>query len=433
MPICSGKKGMIKMELFFELLRYAVTLFFGVFVSASFLNIRMTWQNIFALFSFSILDLSLQALLFLWHSVVRITMLYPLIVHLPLLLLFCLVYRRNLFTSVIAITTAYLCCCTATWISVIAETTGSSPLLVNILYTLILIVTGILVILFIASPFSAILRKPPHALLSFGIFPIFYYIFDYTATIYTEWLYSHNQIAVEFPPLLLCICYLVFCTVYFREYEEKQEMENRTHLIELKQEHSDKEISMMKRNEAAISLLRHDMRHFLNNIALYIEQGDMEKAQEYIYEIIQSVDATSRKKYCANETVNMILSSYEQVIREKQIEFTYNLKIPAELKVSDVDMTSILSNGMENAIHAVCMPDCQHKIIELNMTESGGKLLISLTNTFGQPPQFIDGIPVSRRKDHGFGTHSILYTTEKVKGNCHFTLAGDRFILQIVL
>jgi len=67
------------------------------------------------------------------------------------------------------------------------------------------------------------------------------------------------------------------------------------------------------------------------------------------------------------------------------------------------------------------------------MTESNGKLFLSLENTFAVKPLIVDGMPVSRKKDHGFGTQSILYTTEKLKGNCHFALDGDRFLLQIVI
>ena len=421
------------MELFFELLRHAVTLIFGVFISAAFLSIRMTRRNVLTFCGFSAASLLLQAAIYSSHSIIRTAMIYPLIVHLPLLLLFVLGFRRKLFPSVISITAAYLCCCISTWSAAIAETGTVSSLAVNITYTLTLIATGILVILLVSGPFSAILKKESHALISFGIFPVFYYIFDYISTVYTEWLYSHAPIAVEFPPLLLCVCYLVFCTVYFREYEEKQDMENRTHLMEMKQAQSEKEITMMKRSEETISLLRHDMRHFLNNISWYIEQGETEKAQHYIHEIIESVDSTARKRYCTNETVNMILSSYEPIMEEHEIDFRFRLKIPPQLKISDVDMTSILSNGIENAIHAVCMPGCRQRIIELKMTESSGKLFISLENTFDKPPQIVDGMPVSRRKDHGFGTQSIQYTTEKAKGNCHFSLAGDRFVLQIVL
>ena len=421
------------MELFFELLRHAVTLFFGVFVSASFLSIRMTRKNILLLALFSAADLALQAFLFLTESVQFITMLYPLIVHLPLLLLFQLVLRKDVFASVVAITTAYLCCCVSVWLTIIADSAGASALIINLTYTLVLIGTWVLIALFLAEPFAAILRKPQRALLSFGIVPIFYYGFDYVSTVYTEWLYSHNQIAVEFLPLLLCVCYLVFCTVYFREYEEKQEISNRSRMIEMKQQQSEKEIAMIKRSADTIALLRHDMRHFLNNISWYIENGEEEKAQEYIHEIIESVDNTASKRYCSNNTINMILSSYEYTIREKQIAFYYTLRIPPVLSVSDVDITSILSNGMENAIHAVSHPECRTRLIELAMTESGGKLFLSLENTYGVQPQIVDGMPVSREKNHGFGTQSILYTTEKLKGNCRFALEADRFLLQVVI
>lgn len=421
------------MELFFELLRHASTLIFGVYLSAAFLSIRMTKRNIAVLSIFSICELGLQAVLFSIYHTAKIAMMYPLLVHLPLLLLFVRLYRRGLFPTVIAITTAYLCCCISNWISLAAETVGAVPYLVNIIYTLALAGTASLILLYISVPFASILKKSTHELVSFGILPIFYYAFDYSATVYTEWLYTHNLIAVEFPPLLLCICYLIFCTVYFREYEEKREMENRSRLVEMKHSQSEKELIMMKRSEETISLLRHDMRHFLNNISGYISCGETEKAQEYIHEIIAQADSTAKKRYCANEIVNMILSSYEHILTEKEIDFRYSLKIPKEIQVSDVDMTSILSNGMENAIHAVCMPGCRERIIELKMTESGGKLFISLENTYGIKPEIIDGIPVSRRKNHGLGTQSIQYTTEKTKGNCHFSLAGDRFVLRIVL
>lgn len=421
------------MALFFELFRYAFTTIFGIFVSAAFLSVRMTRQNILFLGLFSVIDLGLQSLLFLFRSVVFISMLYPLLVHLPLLLLFLIVMKKEFVPSVIAITTAYLCCCISSWLTIIAESAGVPGLVADIIYTASLAGTSVIIYLFIREPFSAILKKPAHSLISFGIIPVFYYIFDYISTVYTEWLYSHNPIAVEFLPFLLCICHLVFCTVYFQEYEEKQELVNRSRMVEMKQEQSEKEIAMIRHSEETISLLRHDMRHFLNNISWYIENGDTEKAQEYIHEIIESVDSTASKHYCRNEIVNMILSSYEHIIAEKHIEFHSKLRLPAELPVSDVDITSILSNGMENAIHAVSTPECQKRVIELTMTESNGKLFLSLENTFAVKPLIVDGMPVSRKKDHGFGTQSILYTTEKLKGNCHFALDGDRFLLQIVI
>jgi len=231
----------------------------------------------------------------------------------------------------------------------------------------------------------------------------------------------------------MSICYLIFCTSYFKQYEEKIEAESLNKMMSLKQKQSDKEISLIKQNEKNIALLRHDMRHFFSNILNYIENDESEQAKEYIHSIIESVDSTAIKKYCSNETVNMILSSYENDISENHIDFKYSLNIPKELAIEDVDLTSILSNGMENAINAVLTQDMGKRIIELDMSERNGKILISLENTYGIVPEFVDGLPVTGAEGHGFGTQSIYYTSEKLKGNCHFSVVGDRFVLQVIL
>lgn len=221
---------------------------------------------------------------------------------------------------------------------------------------------------------------------------------------YTELLYSGNLIAIEFTPFLLCICYLAFCIIYFKQYEEKQEIENRNRMVELQYEQSKKDIKRIRQGEKAVSLLRHDMRHFLNNISVYIEKNESEKALDYIHSII-----------------------------ENGITFRYSINVPKNLPISDVDMTSILSNGLENAIHAVLPLDVQKRIIELRIMEKSEKLLLSLENSFVAPPTFVDGMPITHEKEHGFGTESIRYTVEKLNGNCHFSISNERFILQIVL
>ena len=88
---------------------------------------------------------------------------------------------------------------------------------------------------------------------------------------------------------------------------------------------------------------------------------------------------------------------------------------------------------MENAIHAVLSQNISEKIIELDMSERNGKLLLSLSNTYGTAPELIDGMPVTSAKGHGLGTQSIYYTARKLNGNCQFSVSDNRFILQIVL
>ncbi len=413
--------------------RYILTLLFGVFVSASFSGIRKSTKNTVLLSAFCISDLAFQWIVFYTQGIDKTTTLYPLITHLPLFLFLVLIMKKKPLPSLLSVTTAYLCCQICNWISVIPESAKAPHWAVNVTYGIAVIITFLFVLFLISPSISVLLEKPDRYLVPFCIIPVFYYAFDYTATVYTNLLYQGSVVAIEFVPFLLCVCYLIFCVAYFKQYEEKKELEDRNRLVRLKQEQSEKEIETMRRGEKAVALLRHDMRHFLSNIYVYIENGENEKAKEYINEIIKATDKTVNKRYCANETVNMILSSYENVMAENNIEFRYMIGIPESHRISDADVTSILSNALENAVHAVLPLPEEKRLIELNLTEKSGKTLLSLSNTYAVKPKMHDGMPVAESKDHGFGTQSIRYTTEKLNGKCQFSVTDDRFILQIIV
>ena len=421
-------------ELLLTGLRHLLTLLFGTAVSAAFLDLAPTRKNIVILSVFSGLDFILQSTLYLMLSSSLMFSLYPFTTHIPLILLLIFACKARPASAILAVLNGYLCCQISNWVSTIPQTFHCPDWSVDLTYIAVLAAIFPLVLKFAAGPIAKLLAKPASSLVSFAIVPASYYVFDYASTVYTKLLYAGNYITVEFPPFLLCVSYLIFCALYFRQYEEKQEAENRHRFILLKQQQSEKEMAAIRRSEQSIALLRHDMRHFLTAISDQIENGETEKAQEAIHEVISSVDKTARKKYSANETVNMILSSYETIMEENQITFHDTIRIPQTLSISDVDLTSILSNALENAVHGACEEnDPSKRRINLCMMESGSKLLISLENTCGKLPVFRGGMPVTTELGHGLGTQSIDYTVRKLNGNCQFSASDGRFLLQIVL
>lgn len=416
----------------FALFNYSTLLLFGVFISAAILDITFNRKNTFILTCFCTVIFALQIVCYIKFGDMT-SELYPLITHAPLTLLYYLLFKRRLLSCIFAVTSSYLCCALTEWFGILVLYVIGVQWVAYGIRAALNLGFGFLIVRYFASSIAVILRKPAKTVVIFSILPVSYFLFDYIATVYTNLLYRGSEAVINFLPLVLCVSYLIFSAIYFREYEEKCEVERHNQLMEMQRSQSEKEIELIKRSEYAVSLLRHDMWHFLNNIIAYIENNDTDKAKAYISEIIASADKTTMQKYCDNEIVNMILSSYESIMNENGIRFEHTIQIPAKLPISDVDLTSILSNGLENAIHAVSIMDEEKRNITLHLRMKDEKLLLSIKNPYANKIKMVDDMPQSTEPGHGLGTHSIKYITEKLNGNCQFSFENEQFTLRVVL
>lgn len=416
-----------------DVINYSVLLFFGIYVSASFLNITLNKKTHLTFLLFGVANLLIQtfSLSFLGMQITQ--MIYPMITHLPLLLLYRYYFKRRLIPGLSAILAAYLCCQISKWIALLVLSATREPWTMSVARVLITIPIWYGIVRYASRSLQVMLAKSTKELLIFGLLPLVYYIFDYVATVYTKLLYEGSQAVFEFLPFVLCLTYLVFNVIYLKQYEEKCAAEQQKRLIEIQTAHSIKEIEEIKRSKYEISLIRHDMRHFLSNISVMMGNHDYEKAQDYIRSIIQLTDQTIIHKFCGNELVNMILSSYEKRMFDKGIHFDATVTIPSTLPCSELEFTSILSNGLENAINAVSELSEESRTVQLRLSMKNDKLLLSLQNAFATRPVFVNGLPVTNAAGHGLGTQSIKYVTERLNGSCQFSADDSLFTLRVVL
>jgi len=419
------------LETAFGLLHNATTLLFGVYISAAFLGIMMSKRNILNLLLFSLAVGSVYFLSYVLLGTEGTEKIYPFIIHLPLTLYLTLKFKYKFPISLLSVLTAYLCCQISNWVGIVALNISSRLWVYYCVRTAITVTVFVLLIRYVSGLTAQLISKPTNTILIFGILPLVYYLFDYIAGVYTSLLYSGRKIIVEFLGFVLCISYIIFIFLYFKQYEEKREAEQLNALMEMKRKQTEKDIETIRRSENTIRILRHDMRHFLQNITSLIENGEKDKAIKYIGEVVSYADKTAVKKYCGNELVNLIISSFEEEIKNNGIEFKYRFEIPEQLSISEIDLSSILSNAIENAVNAA--KDAEEKLIDIFMSETNGKLLISVKNTFKEMPVMVNGFPTASKEGHGYGTQSIRYTTEKLTGNCHFTVSGNLFVLQIII
>lgn len=421
------------LESILAVLHNATTLLFGVYISAAFLGVRMNRRNIFTLLIFSGAVGIVYIAVYLWLGTEGTKQIYPLIVHLPLAVFLSCYYKYKPALSVLSVLTAYLCCQISKWVGLVAYAAVGQQWVYYAVRIFITAISFFILIRFVSDAAAQLLQKPTKSILILGLMPLVYYVFDYITGVYTGLLYSGREVVTEFMGFVLCIAYILFLFMYFKQYEEKREAEQRNQLMEMKRTQSEKEIEAIKRSKYEVSILRHDMRHFLTSISNYIENGETEKAQEFIREVITTTDKTATQRYCKNEVVNLILSSYAEIIAASGIAFDHSVQVPEELPYSEVDLTAILSNALENAVHAAKKLPPEKRRIELDLRMKENKLLISIKNTYAEAPELRDGLPVTREEGHGIGSQSIRYVAEKLHGNCQFSVVDDRFVLRVVL
>ena len=118
---------------------------------------------------------------------------------------------------------------------------------------------------------------------------------------------------------------------------------------------------------------------------------------------------------------------------ESGVPLRVRAEVPHFIPVAETDLCVLLSNALENALHA-----CQRQnaaglpaFIETSAYEQDGRFFLQLANTCSAPVLFEDGVPVTREPGHGLGVRSICAIVEKYGGIYSFTQKQEQFILRI--
>ncbi len=409
------------------------TMLFGIFLSAFFLGVKQDKKNVLKLLLLAVVSGTLYFAIVSLSDSTIVDQLYPLLVHVPLLLVLVLYYKFRILPSLISIFTAYLCCQCSNWMGLFAlSVTGKEWCYYACRIVVTLVVFWVLY-RYVCQTTAMLFAKTDRELLIIGSLPLVYYIFDYATTKFSKLLYTGNRAVPEFLGFAICLSYLIFLLVYFREYEMKSKAEQYNELIRMQMNSFQAEMDNTRKSEKKMSILRHDTRHHMAVLRTLIQQGDCEKALEYLNEVSQTYDDTVIKTYCKNEMVNSVLSIYNTRFEEQRIRWEVQVRIGEKLPCSEMMFCAILSNVLENALHAVQELPQKKRLIQLSLSEKSGHLLLMAKNTVQNAPLFNDGVPVTERSGHGLGARSIVYYVEKLNGQYQFFMENGDFVVRIIL
>jgi hypothetical protein len=413
------------------LLRFGVSLVFGITVTALFAGIEPTKKNRFTTGLLCVIFLFVQTASWWLLGLDLTSKLYPLIIHLPLIVIFSLYYKRPWLISAVSVLSGYLCCQAPRWFGFIAGAALDSRLADHVFYVGTIFLFYYFLKKYVAASVRHLMEASTKSCLFLGGVPLFYYLFDYTTAIYTNVLYSGTEWAVQFMPSTISVFYFVFVILYYAETQKQASLQREKDMLDAQFRLAQTEFASLRQLQQNAASYRHDMRHHFALLQGLASKEHIEGIKEYLRTAQSDMDAITPTRFCENETVNLILSAFATKAKQAEIMLTVDAKLPDLLPFSDTELCSLLSNALENAIHA-CeqIPDRNKRIIRLRMYSKNNKLCIDLHNSYQAEPVFRQGLPVSKEQGHGFGTKSIAHIVEKHGGVFQFSVKDGWFVFQ---
>jgi two-component system sensor histidine kinase AgrC len=413
------------------LLRFGFSLVFGIAVSVLFAGIEPTRKNRLVTGLLCVIFLFVQTASWWLLGLDLTSKLYPLIIHLPLIVIFSLYYKRPWLISAVSVLSGYLCCQAPRWVGFLAGASFGSRLADHIFYIAAVFLAYYFLKRYVAGSVRQLMEKSYKSCLFLGGVPLFYYMFDYVTTIYTDMLYSGAEWAVQFMPSTISVFYFVFVILYYAETQKQAILQRERDMLDAQFRLAQTEFASLRQLQQNAASYRHDMRHHFALLQGLASKGHMEEIKEYLRIAQSDMDAITPIRFCENETVNLILSAFATKAKQAEILISIEAKLPDTLPFSDTELCSLLSNALENAIQASeKIPDSKKRIIQLRVYSKNNKLCIDLRNSYQHEPFFHQGLPVSKEQGHGFGTKSMVHIVEKHGGVFQFSVKDGWFIFQ---
>lgn len=246
---------------------------------------------------------------------------------------------------------------------------------------------------------------------------------------------SVTDIFMTIMVLLLDISVFCMITALISSHEHQKRIAGEMAAIEKQLETEREEYESMRRTVELGRQYRHDMRHHFSVIQGMLQEGGNSRVKEYLVGLNGRLDQTEKTEYCKNATINALLSVYGERARSNSITFDAHISLPEVPFVDEIDLCSVISNAVDNAVNACMKLRGGEKKIEIVTEYTDGRLSVTVKNPIEHEPVLdAEGFPVFEKTEgHGYGLLSMQHIARKYGGIIKILVDGGMFTLVAVM
>lgn len=174
-------------------------------------------------------------------------------------------------------------------------------------------------------------------------------------------------------------------------------------LVEYQTEQSEKHLNEVRSIHKEMRGYKHDFHHHLQTLKGQLEAGEVDRALAYIEQLDNQLMNVDTLLKTGNVSLDAILSAKIAQAKVENIAVTVKANVPDALTISDLELSIIIGNLLDNAIEA-CRTVTGERFIRIFISMKGTMLYFSMLNAAGAKKKKTGSLFATHKDGvHGFG------------------------------
>lgn len=187
-------------------------------------------------------------------------------------------------------------------------------------------------------------------------------------------------------------------------------------LASYQNEESTRHVAEVRSIHAEMRGYKHDFHHHLETLRAYLAEGETERAIAYIDRLDERLFTVDTLLKTGNVTMDAVLSAKIAQAKDRGITVKAKATAAEEMTLSDVEISILVGNLLENAIEAAESAEGE-RFIRLYIAMKGKMLYFSMLNAAGEKKKKERGLFASGKPGlHGFGLRRAAAVVENRGG-----------------
>ncbi len=233
--------------------------------------------------------------------------------------------------------------------------------------------------------------------------------------------FSHGQMLVMYFLGLLSL----FCILFsYKKLQQNFRLSTEISLMEQEEHSLNRYVEEAKARYDETKSFRHDIRNHIAVVKNLLQSGKFTEAVSYMEAMDDIAEKMSFPCSTNNPVVDILVGNKLGIAKSMGIDADCSLLLPYPCDIKDIDICIVLSNALDNAIHAVKSLDAGiEKYIRVFGRIQGDFLMIEVENSFHGKDTF----------KKGTGLSNVKKVTEKYGGAMSIETQENKFVLHVLL